>query len=187
MSVNPLKIAGKQVVAYIRLLKNASKEQAALIPYQTSLDFDPQRKSDSTATKSGNVVTPGALELDLSIEFIDNLSKVGDDIRESLFKEEKCEVWIVYLNKKKDDKNYGIYMQGQVSEDSGKNDADSDATREASFAIDGDPQLGWLTLPNDAKEELSYAFRGLGKVEDGKQDDSKAYNWDTDSGTTEQK
>lgn len=39
-------LQGLDTLAYVRLLKNAGKEEAQLIPYQTSLTFDPQRKSD---------------------------------------------------------------------------------------------------------------------------------------------
>ena len=50
-------LQGIDTLLYARLLENADKEDGQLIPFQTSLSFDPQRDSDSTATKSGNVAT----------------------------------------------------------------------------------------------------------------------------------
>ena len=41
-------LQGIDTVAYVRLLENAAKERGQLIPYQTSLDFDPQRDTDTT-------------------------------------------------------------------------------------------------------------------------------------------
>ena len=57
----PQVLQGMDTLAYIRLLKNAEKEQGQLIPYQTSLSFDPQRDSDTTQTKDGAVCTSSSL------------------------------------------------------------------------------------------------------------------------------
>jgi TP901-1 family phage major tail protein len=159
-------LQGLDTLAYIRLLKNAAKERGQLIPYQTSLDFDPQRDSDSTATKSGNVATTSSLETDLEVEFINNISKVSDDMYDSLIKNEKIEVWIVYRKRRNEKGQYfAWYMRGTVTEDESDNDPDDNSTRDATFTIDGTPQRGWLTLPDEAEEELAYVFRGLGAID----------------------
>lgn len=79
-------LQGIDTVAYVRLLENAAKERGQLIPYQTSLDFDPQRDTDTTQTKQGGVPTTSSLETDLEIEFVHNISKVSDDLMTSLLK-----------------------------------------------------------------------------------------------------
>lgn len=66
-------LQGIDTLAYVRLLENASKENGQLIPYQTSLSFDPQRDADSTATKSGNVATSSSLKTDFEVEFVNNI------------------------------------------------------------------------------------------------------------------
>lgn len=158
-------LQGLDTVGYVRLLKNAGKEEGQLIPYQTSLDFDPQRDTDTTQTKMGGVPTTSSLETDLEIEFVHNISKVSDDLLTSLLKNEKVEIWIVYRKRRnKDGQYYAIYMRGIVSEDENENDPDDNATRDVSFTIEGEPQRGWLTLPDDAEEEMSYVFQGVGKV-----------------------
>lgn len=180
-------LQGMDTLAYVRLLKNAGNERGQLIPYQTSLSFDPQRDSDSTATKSGNVATSSSLETDFEVEFINNISKVSDDIYESLLKNEKIEAWIIYRKRRNAQGQYfAWYMRGTVTEDSNDNDPDDLSTRDATFTIDGEPQRGWLTLPDEAEEELAYVFRGLGVVENAKNDgtdgDGKAWV-DGDRGT----
>ncbi|MCD7130553.1 phage major tail protein, TP901-1 family [Limosilactobacillus agrestis] len=158
-------LQGIDTVAYVRLLENAAKERGQLIPYQTSLDFDPQRDTDTTQTKQGGVPTTSSLETDLEIEFVHNISKVSDDLMTSLLKNKDIEVWIVYRKRRNSQgQYYAWYMRGIVSEDENENDPDDNSTRDVTFTIKGEPQRGWLTLPDDAEEELSYVFQGIGQV-----------------------
>ena len=177
-------LQGLDTVAYVRLKKNASSQAGQLIPYQTSLDFDPQRDTDTTQTKMGGVPTTSSLETDLEIEFVNNISKVSDDLMTSLLKNEDIEVWIVYRKRKNaEGKYYSWYMQGIVSEDENENDPDDNSTRDVTFTIKGEPQRGWLTLSDEAEEELAYVFQGIGTVTDSdKTGGGKAYV-DTDAGT----
>ena len=158
-------LQGIDTVAYVRLLENAAKERGQLIPYQTSLDFDTQRDTDTTQTKQGGVPTTSSLETDLEIEFVHNISKVSDDLMTSLLKNKDIEVWIVYRKRRNPQGQYfAWYMRGIVSEDENENDPDDNSTRDVTFTIKGEPQRGWLTLPDDAEEELSYVFQGIGQV-----------------------
>lgn len=163
-------LQGMDTLAYVRLLENEKTERGQLIPYQTSLSFEPQRDTDTTKTKSGTVSTTSALETDLEVEFVNNISKVSDDLYESLFKNKKIEVWVVYRKRKNSQgQYYAWYMRGIVSDDSNDNDPDDNSTRDVTFTIDGEPQRGWLTLPDEAEEELAYVFRGMGVVSDSDQ------------------
>lgn len=160
-------LQGMDTLAYVRLLENEKTERGQLIPYQTSLSFEPQRDTDTTATKSGNVATTSALETDFEVEFVNNVSKVSDDLYESLIKNKKIEAWIVYRKRKNSQGQYfAWYVRGTVSDDSNDNDPDDNSTRDVTFTIEGEPQRGWLTLPDEAEEELAYVFRGMGVVTD---------------------
>lgn len=177
-------LQGIDTLAYVRLLENANKEAGQLIPYQTSLSFDPQRDTDSNATKSGNVSTSSSLETDFEVEFVNNISKVSDDLYESLFKNKKVEAWIVYRKRRNSKGQYfAWYMRGTVKEDSNDNDPDDNSTRDTTFTIDGTPQRGWLTLPEEAEEELSYVFRGVGVVSDSDETGQGTAWKDEDRGT----
>lgn len=161
-------LQGIDTVAYVRLKKNAATETGQLIPYQTSLDFDPQRDTDTTQTKMGGVPTTSSLETDLEIEFVNNISKISDDLMTSLLENEDIEVWIVYRKRKNaEGKYFAWYMQGIVSEDENENDPDDNSTRDVTFTIKGEPQRGWLTLSDEAEEELAYVFKGIGAVTSG--------------------
>lgn len=177
-------LQGIDTVAYVRLKKNAATETGQLIPYQTSLDFDPQRDTDTTQTKMGGVPTTSSLETDLEIEFVNNISKISDDLMTSLLENEDIEVWIVYRKRKNaEGKYFAWYMQGIVSEDENENDPDDNSTRDVTFTIKGEPQRGWLTLSDEAEEELAYVFKGIGTISDSdKTGGGKAYV-DADAGT----
>lgn len=177
-------LQGVDTVAYVRLKKDAASKAGQLIPYQTSLDFDPQRDTDTTKTKMGGVPTTSSLETDLEIEFVNNISKVSDDLMTSLLKNEDVEVWIVYRKRKNaEGKYFAWYMQGIVSEDKNGNDPDDNSTRDVTFTIKGEPQRGWLTLSDEAEEELAYVFQGIGVVSStDKTGGGKAYV-DSDAGT----
>lgn len=177
-------LQGIDTVAYVRLKKNAATETGQLIPYQTSLDFDPQRDTDTTQTKMGGVPTTSSLETDLEIEFVNNISKISDDLMTSLLENEDVEVWIVYRKRKNaEGKYFAWYMQGIVSEDENENDPDDNSTRDVTFTIKGEPQRGWLTLSEEAEEELAYVFKGIGAISDSdKTGGGKAYA-DADAGT----
>lgn len=158
-------LQGVDTVAYVRLKKNAASQAGQLIPYQTSLDFDPKRDTDTTKTKMGGVPTTSSLETDLEIEFVNNISKISDDLMTSLLKNEDVEVWIVYRKRKNaEGKYFAWYMQGIVSEDKNGNDPDDNSTRDVTFTIKGEPQRGWLTLSDEAEEELAYVFQGIGAI-----------------------
>ena len=176
-------LQGIDTLLFARLLENAGKEEGRLIPYQTSLSFDPQRDSDSTATKSGNVATTSSLETNLEVEFVNNISKISDDLYTSLFKNKKVETWIVYRKRRNDEgKYYAIYMRGTVTEDINDNDPDDNSTRDVTFTIDGTPKFGWLTLPEKAQAEVDYVFRGLETIDDSNKNGGGTEWQDTDTG-----
>ena len=165
-------LQGYDTLAFIRKLKDAGTTQGQLIPYQTSLSFDPQRDVDTNQTKSGVVPTTSALETDFETEFINNISKVSDWIYDSLMDEEELEVWVVYRKRVNDDgKRFAWYMRGKVTEDSNDNDPDDTSNRDTSIAVDGLPQRGWTKLTADAEQQMAYIFRGVGKIDGTPKDD----------------
>lgn len=180
-------LQGIDVVLFARKLSEAGKVAGQLIPYQTSLSFDPQRDSDTNPTKSGSVGTSSSIETDLEVEFINNWSKIADQLLDSLFNDEKMEFWIVYRKRRnKDGKYYAIYMRGTVNEDETDGDPDDTSNRDTSITVDGTPQRGWTDLPDEAQEELDYVFRGVGVVTTAKDDgtDGGGAAWtDADAGT----
>lgn len=182
------KIQGVNVVVYARKLAEASKVAGQLIPYQTSLSIDPQRDSDKKKTKSGTVTTTSSLETDFKFEFVNNWSKIADQLLDSIFDNEEMEFWAVNRQRKNSDgQYYALYLRGKVTEDSNDNDPDDVSSRETTITVDYGPVRGWVTLSDDQEAELAYIFRGVGAIEgtpknDGTDGAGKAWNKDTDAG-----
>lgn len=175
-------LQGIDTVAYIRPLKNQSTEAGELVPFRTSLDFDPKRDEKTTATSDGNVSKPGSLTTSLKWDMLGSISKALDDIQNSLFDQEELEIWVVYRKRVKDGKYFAYYMRGYVTENSNSNAVDDSSKNSVTFTIDGTPQRGWLTLPADSQAELDYVFRGIDKVS-GDSDTGDGTAWaDSDRG-----
>lgn len=182
------KIQGVNVVVYARKLAEASKVAGQLIPYQTSLSIDPQRDSDKKKTKSGTVTTTSSLETDFKFEFVNNWSKIADQLLDSIFDNEEMEFWAVNRQRKNSEgQYYALYLRGKVTEDSNDNDPDDVSSRETTITVDYGPVRGWVTLSEDQEAELAYIFRGVGVIEgtpknDGTDGAGKAWNKETDAG-----
>ena len=181
-------IQGVNVVVYARKLAEAAKVAGQLIPYQTSVSIDPQRDSDKKKTKSGTVTTTSSLETDFKFEFVNNWSKIADQLLDSIFDNEEMEFWAVNRQRKNaDGQYYALYLRGKVTEDSNDNDPDDVSSRETTITVDYGPVRGWVTLSEDQEAELAYIFRGVGAIEgtpknDGTDGAGKAWNKETDAG-----
>ncbi len=181
-------IQGVNVVVYARKLAEATKVAGQLIPYQTSLNIDPQRDSDKKKTKSGTVTTTSSLETDFKFEFVNNWSKIADQLLDSIFDNEEMEFWAVNRQRKNSEgQYYALYLRGKVTEDSNDNDPDDVSSRETTITVDYGPVRGWVTLSEDQEAELAYIFRGVGAIEgtpknDGTDGAGKAWNKETDAG-----
>lgn len=181
-------IQGVNVVVYARKLAEATKVAGQLIPYQTSLTIDPQRDSDTKKTKSGTVTTTSSLETDFKFEFVNNWSKIADQLLDSIFDNEEMEFWAVNRQRKNSEgQYYALYLRGKVTEDSNDNDPDDVSSRETTITVDYGPVRGWVTLSEDQEAELAYIFRGVGAIEgtpmnDGTDGAGKAWNGETDAG-----
>nr|DAH38743.1 MAG TPA: major tail protein [Caudoviricetes sp.] len=187
-NANLEKIQGVNVVVYARKLAEAAKVAGQLIPYQTSLSIDPQRDSDKKKTKSGTVTTTSSLETDFKFEFVNNWSKIADQLLDSIFDNEEMEFWAVNRQRKNaDGQYYALYLRGKVTEDSNDNDPDDVSSRETTITVDYGPVRGWVTLSEEQEAELAYIFRGVGAIEgtpknDGTDGAGKAWNKETDAG-----
>lgn len=187
-NTNLEQIQGVNVIVYARKLAEAAKVAGQLIPYQTSLNIDPQRDSDKKKTKSGTVTTTSSLETDFKFEFVNNWSKIADQLLDSIFDNEEMEFWAVNRQRKNSEgQYYALYLRGKVTEDSNDNDSDDVSSRETTITVDYGPVRGWVTLSEEQEAELAYIFRGVGAIEgtpknDGTDGAGKAWNKETDAG-----
>lgn len=163
---NELKVLeGMDVVLLARLHSERATASGQILPFQTSLSFDPSRDSDSTVTKDGNVTTSSSVETALEAEFLNNTSAIADTLYDSLFDGALLDVWVLYRKRQNAEGKYlAWYMQATVSEDSNDNDPDDHSTRDVSFSVVGTPKRGWTSLDAVTKAAVDYVFLGVGAV-----------------------
>lgn len=168
-------IQGKNLVLFARKLSEAKTKRGMPVPYQTSLDFEPQRDSKTDATKDGYVSKQSPLQTDLKFEFVNNWSETADKLQMSLFNGDKMEFWIVNYQRRNDKKQcFAYYMRGTVNEDDIDGDPDDVSNRKTTISVDGTPVMGWTTLTDEEEEMLAYVFRGVGQIKDTDKDDGTA-------------
>ena len=165
---NELKVLeGMDVIALARKHSAQATVSGQIIPWQTSLSFDPSVDSSSTVTKGGNVATRSSASTEVEIEFLNNTSAIADTMYDSLFDGELLDFWILYRKRKNaEGKYYAWYMQVTVQEDSSDNDPDDHSTRDVTFSVNGTPKRGWTALDDETQAQVDYVFLGVGKVDE---------------------
>lgn len=164
---------GINTVLYIRNLSQATTMSGGRLALQTTHTLSVSADSDSTATKDGNISTPGVPETTLSVENIGSDDFLDDVIKNSVFKGTKLEIWEVNFDKPNPNTPAGVsptsffarYMQGQATSWESENAADSTNTHSSEFAINGTPQDGYVTLTKPDLDALQYAFHDITPVE----------------------
>ena len=159
-------LAGKRMVSYFRLLKNAKKEKAELVPLEGDSSVSFKRSSKSTTTKSGNISTSAGLTTEIDQTFYEGISKVSDEFYDAILNDEVVEYWLVDLDRVNDQGKYwAIYSRAKVTEDKPSFKADSTAERSPKMEVIATPQRGYITLSDYDQDMLAYAFRGIDKLE----------------------
>lgn len=182
MAKLPEAVQGINWITYFRILENEKKEDAHLIPWEDSGEFNRKRDSDSKTTKSGSITTGGGMETEINFECADTVSPLTADLDRAINKNLPVEIWRVNHQIKNDEGKYlAYYSQGVVSENNLSADNDDVATRSITITGKGTPQKGWLALAEDQEAEIDYVFRGVKKVTDDDQTgEGTAFNEDTD-------
>ena len=165
-------LAGKRMVSYFRLLENAKKEKAELVPLEGDSDISFKRSSKSTTTKSGNISTSAGLTAEIDQTFYEGISKVSDEFYDAILEDKVVEYWLVNLDRvNTQGKFWAIYARAKVTEDKPSFKADSTAERSPKMEVIGTPRRGYLTLSDYDQDMLAYAFRGIDKVADTPKED----------------
>ena len=91
-------LAGKRMVSYFRLLENASKEDAEIVPLDGDSSISFKRDSKSTATKSGNINTSSGLTAEIDQTFYEGISKVSDQFYDAILDDKIVEYYDFVLH-----------------------------------------------------------------------------------------
>lgn len=159
-------LQGTKQIPFLRFLSDAGTKKATMCSYVTGNNFNLTRQVTNTATKNGQVPTPGTLTTAVTLNVLNAATELNDDLYTAILDTAKAEYWQVSLDRKKDDKYFAWYVRGYVTAVNQTNNANADSTLAVTFTPEGDPQRGWLTLDSDTLDEINYVFRGIDPVTD---------------------
>ena len=108
-------LPGKRMVSYFRLLKNANKEDAELVPLEGDSSLSLKRDTKSVTTKSGNISTSSGLTTEIDQTFYEGISKVSDEFYDAILEDQTVEYWLVDLDRQNSEgKFWSIYARARV-------------------------------------------------------------------------
>ncbi|MEY2029216.1 phage major tail protein, TP901-1 family [Streptococcus pyogenes] len=171
---------GIHSILLFRLLKDADKEGATKLAFQTEHEVGKSRDVDGQKTKDGIIQSVGALEYDFKATSIlakgdvlaaklekamedGDLVEIWDIDSEEAIKNgssKLASVWGINNGTNGGNNKYlATYYQGYISSFSAKKNAEENIEIEMEFAINGVGKKGFATLTSDQKEAVQYAFK----------------------------
>lgn len=148
---------GKDKILMFRKL--GDKKAAAKLALQTEHKWKYERKSDSTATKDGSIISDKGLEVTLSIEAVATRDELNLMLKDSVVNGYKLEVWEIDLAGDKQESKYpALYAQGSLNSWEVPENVEDLETVSTEMAIEGKPVTGYATLSDAQIAEINYAF-----------------------------
>ena len=159
-------VAGKKLIYLFRILSKAANTNAMAMAFTTENERSKSKDVESTETKDGPVLTPGAVETEISATAI---LAVGDTMAEefedALDNNEIIEIWEVNLAESASEGKYkGRYFQGYLTELTLTSSAEEHVEYETTFAINGSGVKGEVTVSKEQAEVASYVFADTNKT-----------------------
>lgn len=154
-------VPGKKIVFLYRVHESASTESGTNLAFVTENSMSISKSADSTATKDGNIRTPGAAEITISST---SIFKKGDAIIEKLKKamlsDKLLDIWRVNLDDPGtgDNKFKGTYYQGYLTSFEEASNAEDYVSYTLEFGINGNGADGDVTVTVAQQETAAYAF-----------------------------
>lgn len=167
---------GIHSILLFRLLKEAEKQEATKLAFQTEHEVGKSRDVDGQKTKDGIIQSVGALEYDFKATSIlakgdvlaaklekamedGDLVEIWDIDSEEAIKNgssKLASVWGINNGTNGENNKYlATYYQGYISSFSAKKNAEENIVIEMEFAINGVGKKGLATLTNDQKKLYS--------------------------------
>ena len=161
-------VSGKKIIYLYRLLEEASTANATAIAFVTENSTTISKDADSTATKDGNVRTPGTAEIEISATSL--LAKgdtMYDKMRSAMIADKLIEIWEVNLAEpvaSKSGKFKGTYYQGYLTEFEKTSNAEDYVEVATTFGINGSGADGEVTVSDQQQEIAAYVFADTQKT-----------------------
>ncbi len=155
-------VQGKRIVYLFRIAEEASTTAGKVIAFTTENGRTKSKDADSTATKDGNIRTPGVSETEITVTAI--LSK-GDTmigkLEEAMDTDKLIEIWEANLDEAGTGSNKfkGMYFQGYITEFEKTSNAEDHVECSLTFGINGSGAKGDVTVTDAEQAVASYAFK----------------------------
>lgn len=154
-------VQGKRIVYLFRKLSDAAKNAATVMAFVTDNTRSLSKDTETTATKDGEINTPGTLEHTIDCTAIlATDDTMAQDMEDAVADGELLEIWEVNLDDPASSGKYnGKYMQGYATEWELASNAEDHAEYSTSFAINGAGVRGEVTVSEEQAEAAAYAFK----------------------------
>ncbi|GGC98342.1 phage major tail protein, TP901-1 family [Enterococcus sp. DIV0242_7C1] len=163
-------LSGVDVVWRFRLAEDEGNEQAWGLAYSTENGYSKSKESESTVTKDGSVVTPGATETTVSATTLYKIGSTQIDKLESAMDENKrVQIWRINTKEIGTGANEGKYkakyFEGFFTSFEETDSAENKVEYSLEWAIEGAGKNGFASLVVDTTEGGDYEFKDTVKVE----------------------
>lgn len=164
-------VSGADIVLFAAELVGSQRKSKGLkFLLQTELEFSRSKDSDTTQTKDGPITTTSTHEMELSFTHLVSRGDPAVSMLENAYDHDSViELWMVDKKDKGTETNAGkysaLYMQGVLTEYTMTYSAEDPAEGEGTFAINGTPVRGYVTLSEEQEALLSYDFRDITATE----------------------
>lgn len=154
-------VQGKRIVYLFRKLSDAAKNAATVMAFVTDNTRSLSKDTETTATKDGDINTPGTLEHTIDCTAILAADdSMAQDMEDAVANGELLEIWEVNLDGPTTSGKYnGKYFQGYATEWELSSSAEDHAEYSTSFAINGAGVRGEVTVSDEQAEAAAYAFK----------------------------
>lgn len=160
-------VQGKRIIYLFRKLADAATNAATVMAFTTENTRSLSKDTETTATKDGEINTPGTLEHTLDCTAI--LAKddtMAQDMEDAVANGELMEVWEVNLDEPAGTggKYSGKYFQGYATEWELSSSAEDHAEYSVSFTLNGAGERGDVTVSDAQAEAGKYVFKDTTKT-----------------------
>lgn len=157
----PEVVQGKQIVYLFRLQKDAAKDNATTMAFVTENERSKSKDYESTTTKDGSIMTPGAIEQEITATTILSTDGSAEKFEDAMDNNELLEIWEANLAEpvgESGNKFKGRYFQGYLKEFSLSSSAEEHAEYSTTFGINGKGAKGDVTVTADQQALAEYVF-----------------------------
>lgn len=163
---SPETVSGKKLVYLFRVAEDSKTKSAGALAFTTENERTASKDADSTATKDGNVRTPGSAEIEItSTSLLTKGDEMIDKLEKAMLGDKLVECWEVNLAEPGESTNQGKYKakyyQGFLTECSTSSSADGNVEVSLTFGANGNGADGYASLTKEQEEIASYVFKDV--------------------------